>query len=87
MSEEKTEDISRKYDTRPTIETVLERIIMLEQGINARMDKMEERLGVRLDRIESEVKQTHSELYSMRADFTELRSEFNEFRSQRKQPV
>ena len=87
MSEEKTKDMAQKYDTKPTIETVLERIVALEQGINARIDKMEERLGVRLDRIESEVKLTHSELYSMRADFTELRSGFNEFRSQHRQPA
>jgi hypothetical protein len=79
MSEEETEDLSQKYDTKPTIETVLERIVTLEQGLNARIttleqgintriDKMEERIGIRLDRIESEVKITHSELYSMRAD-------------------
>jgi hypothetical protein len=39
---------------------------------------MEERIGIRLDRIESEVKQTHSELYSLRADFTELKSALKE---------
>ena len=48
--------------TQPTIQALLERIVA-----------MEERLNVRLDRIEAEVKQTHSEMYTMRADFTELR--------------
>ncbi len=52
---------------KPTLETILGRINVLD-----------ERLGVRLDRIESEVKQTHSELYSLRADFTELRSALKE---------
>ncbi|MDT4896859.1 MAG: hypothetical protein QOH25_1936 [Acidobacteriota bacterium] len=78
MSEDPTKDMSQKYDTKPTIETVLERISALEGGVNNRLDKMQEQLGIRLDRIESEVKQTHSELYSLRADFTELKSAINE---------
>jgi tetrahydromethanopterin S-methyltransferase subunit G len=120
MSEEETEDLSQKYDTKPTIETVLKRIDTLEQGVNARMttfeqkmedrlttfeqgidarattfeqkidarmEKMEEHLDVRLDRIESEVKATHSELFTLRADFKELRSAFNDFRRQPTQPA
>jgi predicted nucleic acid-binding Zn-ribbon protein len=78
VSEDPTKDMSQKYDTKPTIETVLERISALEGGVNNRLDKMQEQLGIRLDRIESEVKQTHSELYSLRADFTELKSAINE---------
>lgn len=78
MSEDPTKDMSQKYDTKPTIETVLERINALEAGVNNRLDKMQEQLSIRLDRIESEVKQTHSELYSLRADFTELKSSINE---------
>ncbi len=53
MSEETTEDMSRKYDTGPTIETILERI-------------------------EGEVKLTHSEFYELRADFRELRTTLKE---------
>ncbi|HKC65771.1 MAG TPA: hypothetical protein VKB86_19165 [Pyrinomonadaceae bacterium] len=67
MSEDPTKDMSQKYDTKPTIETVLESISEL------RVD-----MQIRLDRIESEVKQTHSELYSLRADFIELKRSLGE---------
>jgi hypothetical protein len=43
-----------------------------------RMNKLEERLFIRLDRIEAEVKQSHSEMYALRADFTELRAAIRE---------
>ena len=53
--------------TKPTIETVLER-----------MAGMEERLGVRLDRIESAVHSTRSETLELRADFRELNIKLKE---------
>ena len=53
--------------TKPTIETVLER-----------MSGMEERLGVRLDRIESVVHSTRGEMLDLRADFRELRTQLRE---------
>jgi predicted nuclease with TOPRIM domain len=74
VSEDPTKDIEQKYDTKPTIETVLERINALDQTLNARMDKLQDQVNIRLDRIESEVKKTHSEFYDLRADFRELRS-------------
>ncbi len=40
--------------------------------------EVEERLNVRLDRIESEVKLTHSGFYALRADFNELRAQLKE---------
>jgi hypothetical protein len=67
MSDDLTKNIEEKYQTKPTIETILERI-----------NALDERLGVRLDRIESEVKLTHSELYALRADFTELKGAIKE---------
>ena len=67
MSDDPTKNIEEKYQTKPTIETILERI-----------NALDERLGVRLDRIESEVKLTHSELYALRADFTELKGAIKE---------
>lgn len=75
MSDEPTKDIAEKYDTNPTIETVLERINALGTQLNARVDSLEEQLDIRLDRIESEVKLTHSEVYALRADLKELKSE------------
>ncbi len=78
MSEERTEDIARKYDTKPTLETLLERINALEERLNARADRMEERIGVRLDRIEGAVHDTQSKFHLLRADFNEFRSELRE---------
>ncbi|HKC62392.1 MAG TPA: hypothetical protein VKB86_02085 [Pyrinomonadaceae bacterium] len=74
MSEDPTKDIEQKYDTKPTIETVLERINALDQTLNVRIDKLQDQVNIRLNRIESEVKKTHSEFYDLRADFRELRS-------------
>jgi hypothetical protein len=87
MSEDPTKDIGEKYQTNPTIETVVQMLGELRQHVDKRFNDQESRLSVRLDRIESEVKQTHSELYALRADFTELRSEFKEFRSHFKEPA
>ena len=53
--------------TKPTIGTVLERVA-----------GMEERLGVRLDRIESVVHSTRGEMLELRADFRELNIKFKE---------
>lgn len=85
MSEEPTQDIHQKYDTKPTIETVLERINALgselrgemQRGfneINRRLDDFD----VRLDRVESVVNQTRSEMLTLRADFKEFKAQFKE---------
>jgi predicted nuclease with TOPRIM domain len=74
MSDEPTKDIAEKYDTKPTIETVLERINELGAQLNARVDSLEERISIWFDRVESEVKLTHSEVYALRADFKELKN-------------
>jgi hypothetical protein len=66
MSPVLTEIMDEKV-TKPTIETVLERIA-----------DMEERLGVRLDRIESVGNATRSEMLDLRADFRELRTQLRE---------
>lgn len=79
MSEERTEDLARKYDTKPTIETVLERINVLGTEIRAGFAHIENRLDdfdVRLDRMESDVNKTRSEMLTLRADFKEFRAHF-----------
>ena len=50
--------------TQPMLQSLLERINSLEQ-----------RLNIRLDRIESEVKLVHSETLTLRADLSELRNQ------------
>lgn len=84
MSDDATKDITEKYGTKPTLETLLEMISQMRDemragfvAVNVRIDRIEERLDrfdVRLDRIESEVKLTHSEVYALRADFRELKN-------------
>lgn len=50
--------------TQPTLQSILERINSLEQ-----------RLNIRLDRIESEVKLVHAESLTLRPDLAELRNQ------------
>jgi hypothetical protein len=85
MSEDKTQDISQRYDTKPTIETILEEMRSFRAGVekgfdsfDTRMARFEERIEARLDRIESEVKKTGSEFYEMRADFRDFKKELRE---------
>ena len=61
---------AKSYDTKPIWERALAGIVEVRNDI--------EKMDVRLDRIESEVKQTHSELYTLRADFKEFRGHFKE---------
>jgi hypothetical protein len=67
-----------EYTTKPTLETLLERIVGMEERLNVRLDRIDERLNVRLDRIEAEVKQTRSEFLTLRADFREFKAELKE---------
>lgn len=55
MSDEPTKDIAEKYDTKPTIETVLERINEFGAQLNSRVDRLEEQLNSRVDRLEEQV--------------------------------
>jgi hypothetical protein len=79
--------------TKPTIETVLERMAAQEErmsnrmaaqeerimnAVNERIDKLEERIGIRLDRVESVATATRGEMLDLRADFRELRTQIRE---------
>ena len=71
--------------TKPTIETVLERIASMEGRINLRIDGLEQhivglelRLDSRLDRIESVASGTRSEMLELRADFRDWRVQLRE---------
>ena len=92
MSEEPTQDIKQKYDTKPTIETVLERINALsselhgeirtvreylDQQFGALRQQLEE-LESRLDRVEGTAYRTHGEFVEMRRDFKEFKAQFKE---------
>jgi hypothetical protein len=75
--------------TKPTIETILERINALDEKLHAELQSLNEKLyaelqsfreevGIRLDRIESEVKLARSESLALRADFREFRSQYKQ---------
>jgi len=64
--------------TKPTIETVLERMDAMEGRLNQRIDKLEQRLDSRLDRIESVASGTRSEMLELRADFRDWRVQLRE---------
>lgn len=77
MSGDPTKDIKQKYDTKPTIETVLTEMRDGFARIERRLDEFAEwrnDFDVRLDRVESVVNQTRSEMLTLRADFKELKS-------------
>ena len=85
MSEDPTQDMSQKYDTKPTIETVLERINALSTELHSELrvvrEEMRKRfdaLDIRLDRIEGAVHETKSNFHMLRADFNELRGQLRE---------
>jgi hypothetical protein len=74
MSEDKTRDMSQRYDTKPTLEVILEEV----RGARAEQRDFREYIEVRLDRIESMTNQTRAEMLTLRADFKEFRAHFKE---------
>jgi hypothetical protein len=74
MSEEKTRDIEEKFQTEPTLETVVKMIAAL----STRMDQRFDALDVRLDRMDGFAHKTYSELVNLRADFHELKGQLKE---------
>ncbi len=74
--------MSEDLTTRPTIETVLERVNALSEKFDAfggkietRLNSFREEVGIRLDRIESMTNQTRAEMLTLRADFQEFRAQ------------
>jgi archaellum component FlaC len=66
--------MSSNADTKPTLETVLERIDSLRQEIAGNFADFD----VRIDRIESVVNATRSEMLTLRADFREFKQKVEE---------
>jgi hypothetical protein len=84
MSEDTTKDMSQKYDTKPTIETVLERMNEMRSEINGEINKLRVEMSgeinklrsemhVGFDRVESIASGTRAEFLTLRADFRELK--------------
>ncbi len=65
---------SRQYDTKPVWERALAEIAEARQEARHRFEVFD----VRLDRVESVVNATRSEMLTLRADFKEFRGPFKE---------
>ena len=80
--------MSGNADTKPTLETVLERIDNLRQEMNRRFDEHDKRFDeqkkilsdfdVRIDRIDGVVSITRGDVVNMRADFREFKQKVEE---------
>ena len=66
--------MSDEAQTKPTIETVLERI----SALSTELRDFRMTMDMRLDRIESFAHQTHSDVLALRADFKEFKSQFKQ---------
>ena len=71
VSEDPTKDLGQKYDTQPTIETVVQILGEMREemragfeAVNARFD----RVDARLDKIERKIKVLNDDVLSIRAD-------------------
>jgi predicted nucleic acid-binding Zn-ribbon protein len=84
--------------TKPTIETVLERMDAMEERIsqrmdatNLRMDAMEERLSQRIDKLEqrldSRLDRIESVASGTRSEMLELRADFRDWRVQLREHI
>lgn len=64
MNEDPTKDLDQKYDTQPTIETVVQMLGELREHMDARFD----RVDARLDKIERKISILNDDVLSIRAD-------------------
>ncbi len=73
--------MSNNADTKPTLETILQRIDALRENMGAFKAEVNERfdaIDTRFDRVESLAHLARSEMLDMRADFRDLRSALRE---------
>ncbi|HJR06942.1 MAG TPA: hypothetical protein VJ842_06790 [Pyrinomonadaceae bacterium] len=81
MSDDPTKDIEEKYQTKPTIETVLERINALGESMHARLDAFEARVGARFDSLDSRLKKVENKIGILNEDVLELRGDMRELKN------
>lgn len=71
--------------TKPTIETVLERISALDQKVDERMNALDQKVDERFESMDNEMDQLIRATHSTRADVVALRVHFKELRTQLKE--
>jgi hypothetical protein len=82
MSEDPTQNLEQKYDTKPTIETVLTEMRAGFAQLNARIDGLEQRMTARFDTLESRIDKVESIALITRGEMLELRADFRDFRNE-----
>lgn len=93
MSEDTTRDLEEKYSTKPTIETVLERLAEFRSEVTERLAEFRSEVIARIDSIETHLDKFETEVdirfdrlegevHKDRYEVVNLRADFNEFRSQ-----
>lgn len=78
VSEEPTKDLGQKYDTQPTIETVVQLLGEMREEMRAGFEEMRagfeavnarlDRVDARLDKIERKIRILNDDVLSIRAD-------------------
>jgi peptidoglycan hydrolase CwlO-like protein len=63
-----------EYATKPTIETILERIDRGFTELNARLDRTDERI----DQMDTRLDRTQAMVHDLRSDFRELKAQLKE---------
>ena len=77
MSDDPTKELGEKYETKPTLETILLEMRAGFQMVSERLDRVESRFDdfdFRLDRVASDTSKARSEMPELRADFKEFRN-------------
>ncbi|HZT57016.1 MAG TPA: hypothetical protein VFA21_00175 [Pyrinomonadaceae bacterium] len=88
MSEDPTKNIGEKYQTSPTLETIVQMLAELREQMNARFDGLETRIErlearmdgfeLRLERVEEQLDRMTSVVHETRADLREVEKRLKE---------
>lgn len=81
MSEDSTKDLEQKYDTKPTLETVVQMLGEFRASMESRFDAVDTRLDKieeRVDRMEGQLDRATSVVHETRAELRELKGHFKE---------
>jgi tetrahydromethanopterin S-methyltransferase subunit G len=80
MSEDPTQNIEQKYDTKPTIETLLTEMRAGFAQVNARIDGLEQKMEKRFDAVEFRLDDLSNKVSLLNEDVLQLRSDFKMIR-------
>src|SRR6185436_637497 len=76
------EVMADEMTTKPTIETVLERISALDKRSESRFDQLEAQMTARFEQVDTEIDRVASVAHTTKGEMLGLRVEFRELRTQ-----